>query len=76
VKTNQILPEIDTTACNGCGECLQACDAGALGMVSNMAFLARPDLCQYDGNCEPACPTGAISLPYVVVLNVKRAGSR
>jgi NAD-dependent dihydropyrimidine dehydrogenase PreA subunit len=73
---NHILPEIDESACNGCGDCLSACVPGALAIVDNRAALARPELCQYDGSCEPACPTGAINLPYTVVLAVKPAASR
>lgn len=70
---NSILPEIDAMTCNGCGECLPACAAGALAVVGSKAVLARPDLCEYDGSCEPACPAGAISLPYAVVFDLKPA---
>ena len=66
---NDILPEIDLAACDGCGDCLLACETGALGFVDHKAVLARPEQCQYDGNCEPACPVGAISLAYVVVVS-------
>ncbi len=66
--TREFLPEIDAAACDGCGECLPACGAGALAMAGSHVVLARPDLCEYDGNCEPACPVGAISLPYVILL--------
>lgn len=64
----EILPEIESSVCDGCGECLPACEVGALAVVDRKAVLARPDLCQYDGRCEPACPSGAIALPYAVVL--------
>ncbi len=72
----KILPEIDPVACNGCGECLPTCEAGALGLANGKAVLARPDLCEYDGNCEAACPTDAIALPYAVVFAVTSAESR
>jgi NAD-dependent dihydropyrimidine dehydrogenase PreA subunit len=67
--TNDVLPEIDLELCDGCGECLPACGAGALSVSAGKATLARPDLCEYDGQCEPACPAGAIALPYLVVLS-------
>ena len=67
---NEILPEIDLALCNGCGECLPACEAGALAVSAGKVTLARPDLCEYDGKCEPACPVQAIALPYFVVLGV------
>lgn len=66
--SDPILPEIDSEACTGCGDCLPACAAGALGLAGGKAVLARPDLCEFDGDCEPACPTGAIGLPYLVVF--------
>ena len=68
MSINAVLPEIDAAACTGCGDCLTACAAGALALQAGKAIVARPDLCEYDGHCEPACPTGAIDLPYTVVL--------
>jgi NAD-dependent dihydropyrimidine dehydrogenase PreA subunit len=65
---DDVYPQIDLAACDGCGKCLPACQAGALALVDEKAVLARPDLCEYDAACEPACPTGAISLPFAVVL--------
>ena len=67
---DRILPEIDVSVCDGCGECLPACEAGALAVVESRAVLARPELCAYDARCEPACPVGAIALPYVVVFDL------
>jgi|YNPNPStandDraft_1061719.scaffolds.fasta_scaffold02190_1 NAD-dependent dihydropyrimidine dehydrogenase PreA subunit len=63
-----ILPEIDPALCNGCGECVAACQSHALALVAGKAVLVRPDLCQYDGGCEPVCPQGAIQLPYLIVF--------
>ena len=65
---NLILPEIDLTLCNGCGECVPACEPGALAMINGKAALVFPERCEYDGSCEPVCPTGAISLPYFVII--------
>lgn len=63
-----ILPEIDLATCTGCGDCVVACEAGALALVAGKAILAHPERCEYDGTCEPVCPVGAIGLPYVIVL--------
>jgi MinD superfamily P-loop ATPase len=64
-----VLPEIDEMRCTGCGDCLDACAPRALALVRGKAVLARPDLCEYDGGCEPACPAGAIALPYLIVFD-------
>jgi MinD superfamily P-loop ATPase len=66
-----VLPEIDRILCNGCGKCVGACMPHALAVVDGKVVLARPDLCEYDGGCEPACPEGAISLPYVIVFHLQ-----
>ena len=65
---NLILPEIDLALCDGCGRCIPACEPGALTMIGGKAVLVSPERCEYDGSCEPVCPTGAINLPYQVVI--------
>lgn len=72
---NKILPEINQAACNGCGECLPACEVGALSLTEGKVALAHPELCQYDGKCEAVCPTDAIALPYAVVFAFSAAVS-
>jgi ferredoxin len=63
------LPEIDEARCTGCGKCVTACAPKALSLLEGKAVLARPDLCVYEGGCEPACPEGAIALPYLIQFN-------
>ena len=63
-----IVPEINQAVCTGCGDCLAVCQSHALALIEGVAVLARPDLCEYDGGCEPACPVGAIQVPYLVVF--------
>ncbi len=63
-----IVPEINQAVCTGCGDCLAVCQPHALALVEGKAVLARPDLCEYDGGCEPVCPVGAIQVPYLVVF--------
>jgi len=63
-----ILPEIDHRHCTGCGACIPVCEPQALALVDGKAVIAAPDLCEYEGGCEPACPVGAIQLPFLVVF--------
>ncbi len=74
--SDQIIPEINETLCNGCGDCLTTCQPRALALVAGKAVVARPDLCEYDGGCEPVCPVGAIQLPYLVVFADLRLPAR
>lgn len=53
--------KIDEAKCNGCGQCVSACQEGAIGLVDGKAKLLRDDYCDGLGNCLPACPTDAIS---------------
>jgi MinD superfamily P-loop ATPase len=64
-----ILPEIDHQLCTGCGDCIPACQPHALALAGGKATIARPDLCEYEGGCEPVCPAGAIQLPFLVVFS-------
>jgi len=63
-----ILPEIDHQLCTGYGDCIRVCEPQALALVDGKAMIAAPDLCEYEGGCEPACPVGAIQLPFLVVF--------
>lgn len=52
---------INQDRCNGCGQCVNACHEGAIGMVNGKAKLLREDYCDGLGDCLPACPANAIS---------------
>jgi NAD-dependent dihydropyrimidine dehydrogenase PreA subunit len=66
-----ILPEINQALCTGCGDCLKVCTPKALELTNGKAVLARPEVCEYDGGCEPVCPAGAIQLPYLIVFGAQ-----
>lgn len=66
--SQSMFPQINQDLCTGCGDCLTACQPGALALADGKAILARPDLCEYDAGCEPACAAEAIQLPYVIVF--------
>ncbi len=59
-------PQIDSTKCTGCGQCVLSCPTNALGIEDHPSsdkrslFLSYGD-CIYCGLCEPACPYEAIT---------------
>jgi ferredoxin len=60
------LPQIDTAACTGCGECIARCPVDALAQVRGKAALVRPEACTYCTWCEDVCPVDAIALPFLI----------
>lgn len=52
---------IDETICNGCGNCITACDNEAIELVKGKAKLIRDDFCSGNGECISSCNESAIS---------------
>lgn len=67
MSDSQWMPQLSTTACTGCGECIAHCPTDALGWQQGKAALLYPERCIYCAHCESICPTGAIALPYLVL---------
>jgi formate hydrogenlyase subunit 6/NADH:ubiquinone oxidoreductase subunit I len=70
------LPQIDADKCIGCELCVRLCPNGALALVNELAVVAVPQACTYNGICQEICPTEAVSLTYEIVFpNEKGADS-
>lgn len=57
-KTKEGLTKVDSSACIGCGACVEACKYDAI-KLSEKAVIC--DLCGGEPECVARCPTGALS---------------
>ena len=55
------IAEINPEKCDGCGECVEECPAGAISIENGKAVL-KEALCKGCGACGAVCPTEAINL--------------
>lgn len=54
-----LVPEVEMTKCNTCGNCAKACQFNAIAVVKD-EVLVFPEICHHCGACVIACPNGAI----------------
>jgi len=59
-------PDVDASACDGCGECVSACPPRVISVERDASGprLLRLDLagCTFCGDCVPACPQRAVRM--------------
>lgn len=53
---------INEDLCDGCGQCVPACEEGALAIVDGKAKLVKEIYCDGLGACLGDCPTGALKV--------------
>ncbi len=54
-----LVPEVDESICNGCGECSRFCEYKALAVLAKRVLVFQ-ELCHGCGGCKLVCPQGAI----------------
>jgi len=57
--------KINEEQCTGCGDCVAACNEGALQLVNGKATLVAESYCDGLGHCIGHCPAGALTLTEV-----------
>ncbi len=62
MKILRKIIEIDEELCNGCGQCVPACEEGAIEIVDGKARLVAEKYCDGLGACLGDCPTGALKI--------------
>jgi ferredoxin len=70
IHTTNFLPEVDAASCTGCGQCVNVCPVGAIGLVSAhdphrpqaRQAAVNAEVCLGCGVCARACPTESISM--------------
>jgi formate hydrogenlyase subunit 6/NADH:ubiquinone oxidoreductase subunit I len=65
---SNFLPQIDAAKCIGCELCVKLCPNQTLAMLDNLAIVAKPEACDYNGVCQEICPTDAITLTYEIIF--------
>jgi len=59
MPTRDIL-HIDEELCDGCGDCVVACEEGAIQIIDGKARLVNDSFCDGFGACVGECPQGAL----------------
>ncbi len=57
---NILVPEVDKSLCNGCGECSKFCQFNAIISLGGTEAIVFADLCHSCGGCKIICPCNAI----------------
>ncbi len=61
VETRQARFVLDSSECDGCGECMRACPTRAI-IVGEEYLEIDEERCRACGSCARACPTGALRM--------------
>jgi heterodisulfide reductase subunit A-like polyferredoxin len=68
IRTKNIIAQIDSDRCRGCGQCFEICPFAAIKMVEDSLGQTKANIiemhCQGCGTCVSICPTGAADTTY------------
>ncbi|OGX31046.1 MAG: hypothetical protein A2787_01230 [Omnitrophica WOR_2 bacterium RIFCSPHIGHO2_01_FULL_48_9] len=59
------LPVVEEGFCNGCQECVLACEPQCLAIQNGAVVLTHPDRCGSEEHCIAPCPIGVIKMDWV-----------
>lgn len=62
MKVKRKIIEIDEELCDGCGECVTACDEGAIEIINGKAKVINDVFCDGLGACIGDCPLDALKI--------------
>ncbi len=62
MKVLRKIIEVDEEKCDGCGQCVPACEEGAIQIIDGKAKLVAEKYCDGLGACLGECPNDAIRL--------------
>ncbi len=62
MKIKRKIIEVDEDLCNGCGDCVTACDEGAIQIIDGVAKVVNDVFCDGLGACIGDCPLDALKI--------------
>ena len=65
----------DSSKCNGCGDCVDACSQQAITIHNDLAVINQ-ELCIQCGTCAEICPAGAIGEVAPAYAQLRKGGKQ
>ncbi|MCK5023403.1 MAG: 4Fe-4S binding protein, partial [Candidatus Aenigmarchaeota archaeon] len=62
MKAKRKIIEIEEELCDGCGDCVTACEEGAIQIIDGVAKVVNDVFCDGLGACIGECPVDALKI--------------